>query len=208
MALLWVYQEGSHFISCLQLADQNLRQKHKDETNLRWIVVALHDALYAILIEKLTRTDGFGIFNDSFEEKINNFYETGLCSNSPEFLSLCEESSKQNLAGIGKLLSRANLPSGAKIKYSNRETLKSPSRGLSQLKAMRDFFSHPKPMLSGYDVDHINESVSDTIKVINEVRMIPSATTARHDEIEATILIASIEHYSAKWFANINKDQG
>jgi len=205
LASMFVYQEGSHFISCLQLADQNLRQKQKDETNLRWIIVALHDALYALLIEKLSRTDGFGIFTDKFECDVSAFYESGGNSDSCEFRALCQRSLKENIAGISKLLVRADLPSGATIHVSDIDTLTRPSKGLSQLKELRDFFSHPRPMISGYYEDFLHTAIQDTIHVINEVRKQSGHTADRHDALEANILMESIQYYSNRWLAQMNQ---
>jgi len=41
---LFTYCEGSHFISCLHLVEENIRPKRKDESNVRGIVIGLDDA--------------------------------------------------------------------------------------------------------------------------------------------------------------------
>jgi hypothetical protein len=201
------YQEGAHFISCLLQADSHLRQGLKDEANVRWIILALHDALYALLIEKLARTDGFGIFNDRFEEEVKEFYRNGLDSRNEEFMKLSERSISENLAGIGKLLERANLPSGIQIRTRNYEDLHRPSRGLSRLKDMRDFLSHPRPMVAAYTEDYITEACLDAISAIREVHAVPGQRALRHDPEEAEILLNSIEYYLARWDMAVNKDE-
>ncbi|MCG6557378.1 hypothetical protein MB818_04165 [Ruegeria sp. 1NDH52C] len=201
MATLIVYNEGVHFTGCLQMVDHHLRQKLKDENSVRWIVVGLHDALYAILIEKLTRTDGFGVFNDKFEAEAYKFYGTGQASSSPDFEALCEKSSKENLAGIGKLLERANLGSNARVRASNIDSLERPSRGVSHLKKMRDFLAHPRPMLSGYYESWLLETLDDTLSVIKEVLQMPSSRSTRHDPREAEVLLSSIAYYLSVWRA-------
>jgi hypothetical protein len=198
---LLTYTHGSHFISALQLADQNLRSIRKDEANIRWIVIGLHDALYALLIEKLTRSDGFGIFSDNFERKVADFYTKGLDSASPEFRELSEHAFSENIAGIGKLLQRANLTSGAQIKATDIAELTRPSRGLSHLKEMRDFFAHPRPMISGYFETWLIETIGDTLEVIKETLALPSHTAARHDPKEAEVILKSIEYYFSRWIA-------
>lgn len=205
---LFTYCEGSHFISCLHLVDQNIRPAQKGESNIRWIVIGLHDALYFLLIEKLTRTDGFGIYNDNFEKKIGEFYKAGSGSNSPAFWKLLEDSESQNIAGIGRLLSRADLKSGASVLKSGAsagnpdiDSLPRPSLGLNRLKEMRDFFSHPRPMLSGYYEDWLIGAFEDTISVLNEVLAIPGETRVRHDTEEAKIILNSIEFYISRWKA-------
>jgi hypothetical protein len=163
------YEEGSHFISCLLLADSHLRQGSKDEGNVRWIVLSLHDALYALLIDKQTRTDGFGIFNDKFEQEVVDFYEKGLSSNSREFSKLNEKSFKENLAGIGKLLKRTPLDPDIEIRVKDIESLTRPSRGLSRLKELWDFLSHPRPMTAAYSEDYVCEACLDTLAAIRRV---------------------------------------
>jgi len=171
----------------------------KDETNIRWIVIGLHDALYALLIEKLERTDGFGIFNDRFEDEVAEFYEKGLGSRSQEFADLVEKSLSQNIAGVGKLLKRINLPSGAVIKVSEVDKLSRPSLGLSHLKEMRDFFAHPRPMTSGYYEDWLIDTIDDTIEVIKEVLTVAGQRRSYHDPEEAKVILSSIEFYFKRW---------
>lgn len=202
MAKLLVYHDGSHYISCLQLADNHLRQNRIDETNVRWIVIGLHDALYALLIEKLARTDGFGIYNKAFEQKVEDFYRSGLSSASNEFNDLIEKSSKANIASIGGLLQRAKLTSGAEIKDDSIVSLDRPSRGISHLKEMRNFLAHPRPMLAGYHEDWLLDTLFDTIEVIQEVADLPAKTSPRHDPNEAKVLLNSIKFYLGKWRAN------
>lgn len=199
MSELVSFDEGSHFISCLQLVDQHMRQRHKDATNVRWIVVGLHDALYTLLIEKVVRTDGFGIFNDKFEAEVGEFYMSGKNSSGPDYLKLKEKSIYQSLAGIGKLLSRVELTSGAEIRTQEIEALNRPSRGISRLKSMRDFLAHPAPMIAGYFDDFILECIEDTVEVIREVMSVRSRRAPRHDSVEANLLISSISFYLKRW---------
>ncbi|WP_058262857.1 hypothetical protein [Thalassovita gelatinovora] len=196
---MFIYDRASHFISCLHLVDENIRRKRKDEANIRWIVIGLHDALYAILIEKLTRTDGFGIYNDNFEKTVGNFYEDGLSSNSQEFHDLMEKSFTENIAGIGRLLQRANLKSEVVINESDVEKLSRPSLGLSHLKKMRNFLAHPRPMLSGYYEHWLIDAFEDTIDVIREVATLPGYTRAHYDLDEAQVILNSIEFYLRLW---------
>jgi len=107
MASYISYDDGSHYISCLQLVDEHLRTRSKDAANIRWIVLGLHDALYALLIEKLTRTDGFGIFKRELEDKVREFYDQGKDSNSEEFHELSESTFNQDVASLEGLLMRA-----------------------------------------------------------------------------------------------------
>ncbi|MDQ2091657.1 hypothetical protein [Marimonas arenosa] len=199
MTSLFTYDQGAHFISCLELADQNLRRKYKDEANVRWIVISLHDALYTLLIQKLTRTDGFGIYNDKFEKRVGEFYEKQLSSKSAEFHQLMEQAQNENIASIVELLKRANLASKAQIRTRNIEDLPRPSRGLSRLKSIRNFFSHPAPMLAGYYSDWLLDAISDTVSVIDEVRNLPGKTAARHDTHEADLLLKFIAFYLFRW---------
>ncbi|MEO0893232.1 MAG: hypothetical protein AAFY35_11610 [Pseudomonadota bacterium] len=199
MTIEWhTYDEGSHFISCLQLVDFNLGQNTIDETNIRWIIVGLHDALYALIIEKLIRTDGFGIYPDNFENRVSDFYRKGLSSKDPEYTDLKEETFKQSIAGLSKLLSRAALNSGVKIVSSGFAECEQPTKGLSQLKQMRDFFAHPRPTSSAYDIGFVSEAVHGALQVLSEVRQMSGKKRLQHDPGEADILLASIEFYARK----------
>ncbi|CTQ52961.1 hypothetical protein LP7551_01481 [Roseibium album] len=201
MANLTVFVDGDHYISCLQLVDGHLRNRLKDQGNVRWIAIGLHDALYALLIEKLTRTDGFGIYNKRFEKEVGDFYKSGKDSNSVDFRNLLDASTKQNLAGIAELLRRANLSSGVQIKAheSDIDNLNSPSQGLSRLKQLRDYLIHPRPMIAGYYHDWLLNALFDTLEVIREVAALPGNTSTRHDHKEAEILLNSIAYYLARW---------
>ncbi|WP_139197069.1 hypothetical protein [Roseivivax marinus] len=199
MAEYHSFEEGSHFISCLLLADQQLRQGIKDETNVRWIVISLHDALYALLIEKLTRTDGFGAFTKEFEEKAYSNYNAGRSSKSPEFIELLESQASARVAGIGALLDRANLQSGAIIPKCDAHAHKSPNRGLGFMKEMRNYFAHPRPGSSSFSVGYVITACIDTIDTIRELEGIKGKRSSRHDAREARILIESIEYYVRRW---------
>ncbi|MBQ4825240.1 hypothetical protein J4729_11885 [Leisingera sp. HS039] len=199
MSPIFTYVEGIHFVSCLQLVDQNIRQRQKDEANVRWIVIGIHDALYALLIEKLTQTDGFGIFKDAFEKEVAEFYRAGLDSRSSEFRELNNKSLNQSIAGLGILLKRAALPSGAAIPRDTTGELPSPTRGLVRIKEMRDYFSHPRPMLAGYYEDFLLDALRDTVEVVKEAINLPGNLSTRHDPREAQILLESIEYYLCKW---------
>ncbi|MEM7599163.1 MAG: hypothetical protein AAF382_15825 [Pseudomonadota bacterium] len=193
------YDEGSHFLSCLNLIDANLRVTEKDETNLRWIIVGLHDALYALLIEKLVKTDGFGIYPDTFEKEVRSFYSKGHSSGSREYRRLNERSVKRNIAGLPELLSRANLKSGAKIVHTGFSACDQPTRGLSKLKQMRNFFSHPRPGLNAYDRTFVSEAVRSTIEVIEELRGLSSNARPRHNSADAEVLMISIRTRAETW---------
>lgn len=201
MANLTVFEDGDHYISCLQLVDGHLRNRLKDQRNVRWIVIGLHDALYALLIEKLARTDGFGIYNKRFEKEVCDFYKSGKGSNSVKFRDLLGASKKQNLAGIAELLRRANLPSGVQIKAreSDIDNLDRPSQGLSRLKQLRDYLIHPRPLIAGYYHDWLLDALFDTLEVIREVADLPSNTSPWHDHKEAEILLNSIAYYLTRW---------
>jgi hypothetical protein len=196
---LIVYNEGAHFISALQMVDAQIRHEHIHTTNVRWITIGLHDALYSLLLEKLTRSDSFGIFSDGFEARVAKFYETKLGSNSQEFEQLCEASLRENVVGLSKLLERANLKSKIKLSSKKINELDRPSRGLSKLKELRDFLAHPRPRLSGYYQDWLQEAFEDTLTIIKEAQTQPDPVRLRHDSVEAEVLIRSIEFYLSRW---------
>ena len=161
--------------------------------------MGLHDALYALLIEKLVRTDGFGVFDDGFEKKVLRFYNEEKSSKSPEFVELSEASLTANVASLGKLLERALPSSSVRVLRNVALETPSPTIGLNYLKEMRNYFAHPRPMSSTYYNDFLLLAVSDTIQVIKQVSELPEKRRLRHDPEEARILLCSIEYYLKRW---------
>lgn len=195
-------EDGDHFVSCLLLVDAHMRKKHKDATDIRWIVIGLHDALYSALIEKLTRTDGFGIFNQAFEKKVTEFYENGGDCESPAFAELSEASFTQNTASLKWLLKRADLPSGAEICDQSIYEQSRPTKGVSWLKEMRDHHAHPRPMTQSIEEELLTIAFEDTLSVIREVINISGQRHVPYDAKEVQILLDSIEFYLERWIAD------
>ena len=202
-----VFDDGSHFIANLKMADQFLKSEHHSEASTRWIAIALHDALYALLIEKRTRTDGFGAFNDKFEKRVGEFYAAGKDSRSSDWEALTADMFKENIGDIGQLLRRAKLASGAIIQKKGTSSLDEPSRGLSRLKLLRDGLAHPRPGLSGYYADYLVSAFSSTITVIDETRRLRDYGAPRHDGREADLLLDSIRFYLSRWSAKSSARQ-
>jgi len=194
-------EDGDHFVSCLLLVDGHMRKKHKDATDIRWIVIGLHDALYSVLIEKLTRTDGFGIFNRRFEDEVSEFYASGGSSVDQKFIELCEKSSNENVASLEGLLKRKSLNSGASIVRSEIEDQPSPTRGISWLKEMRDHHAHPRPMSRSIHGNQLSIAFEDALSVIREVANTSGRRHVRSDPEKVRILLDSISFYLRRWAA-------
>jgi len=82
-----------------------------------------------------------------------------------------------------------------------------PSRGLSHLKSIRDYFAHPRPMLSIYEESFLVDAFSDTIDVIRQVSNLPGHRASQHDPEEAALILNSIKYYLTRWETAIETSQ-
>ena len=190
---------GSQIIDSLRIAERNLRQRPKDGAAIRATIQALHDALYGLLIEKLTRTDGFGVFDKKFEKKVGNFYSSCQDSRSSEFQDLINSEDAVNVASLGMLLERTYLESGVQIAQQACSELNRPNRGLNRLKRMRDLHCHPRPASIHYEMIDVCEACEDTLVVIKEVHLIEGHRSMRYDLTMAETLFDSLEEHLVLW---------
>ncbi len=190
---------GDHVVTNLHIVDTHVRRRAKDAVDMRWIVIGLHDALYALLAEKLTRSDGFGIFRRDFEKEVQEFYESGKDSNSAEFHALCEKSFNVQTASLRDLLIRAKLPSNPELISTEIQKSEKPTRGLSWLKQLRDYHAHPRPMLLAIHTELLFEAIADTVEVIREATALPDQRYIHKSTGEIELLLNSINFYASKW---------
>lgn len=162
------FEISSHFKSCIQLALSQLACANDNVSPWRWIVIALHDAIYCALVMKLSRTDLFGVFPDALEKKAGEFYSKGLSSRSPEWNALSTEQDQSKLADLRTLIKRADLPSQARIHNSISST-QGPSRDLSLLKKRRDMFVHSGDYSLFTTDGELKEICLGSVKVLLEI---------------------------------------
>lgn len=147
---------SGHFKSSIQLALSQLASSNENVSPWRWIVVALHDAIYCCLVMKLSRTDMFGVYPDILEKKAGEFYAKQLSSQTSEWYELSNEQNQSKLADLKTLLKRANLPSQARI-HKSVSSARGVSRNLTLLKKRRDMFVHT----GAYSVFSSNDELKD-----------------------------------------------
>ena len=109
---------SQHFKSSVQLAISLLADEVENASPWRWVLVAIHDAIYSALVMKLSRTDMSGVYPDHLEKKFADFYERGLDSRSDEWAELSREQDQSKMAELSTLIKRARLKSGAAVHKS------------------------------------------------------------------------------------------
>lgn len=135
------FEISQHFKSSVQLATSLVVGNVENAAPWRWVVLAIHDAIYCALVMKLSRTDMSGVYRDDLESRFTEFYRCGFDSLSPEWNDLSRAQAQSKLADLATLLKRANLSSGAMV-HKSISSASGPARSLTLLKMRRDMFVH------------------------------------------------------------------
>jgi hypothetical protein len=159
---------SQHFKSSVQLAISLLSGEVENVLPWRWVLIAIHDAIYSALVMKLSRTDMSGVYPDRLEKKFADFYKRGLDSRSDEWAELSREQNQSKMAELSTLVKRAGLASGAEV-HKSISSAKCAARSLTLLKKRRDIFVHAGDYTVLATVPELKDICSGSVDVLSEI---------------------------------------